>query len=82
MPDWEAKLNERVGAEFGVAPSEVNCDLFHRWRREHPFPIEKYETESIYGGYNVHHLPTEDELRAIRESGDAFLDQYSEGAKT
>lgn len=82
MSDLETKLNELLAKEFGVAPDEVDCGLIDRWRSEHPFPPEKYETRSLTGGYNVKKVLSEEELREMHERANAFLDKYSDAAKT
>lgn len=81
MSNLETKLDELLAPALGVTPDEVTAAV-ERWHDEHPFPIERYETASIYGGYITHrtHLPTEQELREMRERSDAFLDQYSDVA--
>lgn len=83
MSDLESTLDKLLAAEFGVTPDKVNAKV-ECWHDEHHFPIEQYETESIYGGYDSHrlNLPTDLELKEMSERADAFLDQYSEIAST
>ena len=80
MSNLERKLDELLAPEFGVSIDEVT-EAVERWHDEHKFPIECYETESIYGGYPpTGNLPTEKELQEMGQRADAFLDQFSKPA--
>lgn len=81
MSNLERKLDELLAPALGVKIDEVT-EAVGRWHDEHPYPIERYETESINGGYPTLQvpLPKEKDLNEMRDQVNAFLDQYSEAA--